>query len=619
MLLRAEHPSRPGETAVEQPLVARHFFDGVVSYMHPAAPASTCRAGSAEIPPLFEVRPSGTDGAHRLSTVLRVGKLPVERVQFELSTEQLHDPLSEHVALTESGGALVVRFANHPEHGAIANYLRLDYPIDRIAGELPDADAAALYAADERHALLRERVDTELIGVARRPPGRMKRNLSAGKARLGRSRAGRSLSKGKRKFARSKTGIRLGKARASARRSLSSRRQKLGAKSISLYNRVADKKASLSRSRSRSKSGERKPSLAKRAAAKYTAKKAALKDSLSRSRSRSTSVGGGGRDRGLSSATAAPSGKTLSDLKSGGGDGTKPDSQTATSTKSSSSSSSRRGRSTTPKETASSQREPRSRRGRSQRGESGGSNSGGGGGQAPGSGGGGDVPPPLSQQPTQQDTFPQQQQQYSYQQQQQPPPYDPAYNDAAYYGRGGGGGGGGGYPVYMSPAASPGFVVAPGGFPAYSTSVPVAPPPGMTIPPGMQLVLQPSSMVLSTPANPPRGRAGATPVVIAQPGAPGATPLRPAPSAVSPVAPPEDEGEGEDGDVVDDDSELVDDEIIDGLGDTLVKEPRVHAGRMVNTFAERERIAAVIEAVAATECRDDPHAYRADIASALCS
>lgn len=182
--------------------------------------------------------------------------------------------------------------------------------------------------------------------------------------------------------------------------------------------------------------------------------------------------------------------------------------------------------------------------------------------------------------------------------------------------------GGMGYPSMIPSYPAPGFNT--GAYPSYSAVIPVTTPPGMIIPPGMQLVLQPkppASVVLSTPANPsvyPPGTA--QPIVYANPSDEPPAPLRPAPSAVSAASPEDendDDGEEDTAPGTEDEEQTIEGEIVEGLGAEFATAPSTYAGRLVNTLAERERIAAVIAAVAATERRDDIYAYGADIAAAL--
>lgn len=244
------------------PLVARHLHDDIVSYMHPAAPASLVRAAGADaaMPPLFRCEPRA-DGTYRLAGEIQLDNGETHSLAWTTSLAELGDELGEHVALDDST-ALVVRFSRVPGRATIvADYLRIDRDLAAVCASLPhEGDAAAMYEAADAHARARAHVEERLIGVARavsRAAVAARRGVAkaGGAAKRSVKRAGKAVKRNVNKSGRARNAQRMRAKGRSARGTAQHR-----------YGQVKDKARSGRGSVSRSYAAQKKKNNERRAA-----------------------------------------------------------------------------------------------------------------------------------------------------------------------------------------------------------------------------------------------------------------------------------------------------------------------------------------------------------------
>ena len=179
-------------------LVARHFFDDVVSFMHPHSPASLSLGGEAHMLPLFSVEADKEDAdTHWLGGTVQLGATAPLDIAFDINQDEVDDNLAEHISMDsefpsddDARRVFVVRFSRHEDGGADCDYMRIDVPLEDACALVGKEEAAALRADSERHALERQRLEAEMIGAAR--GARRVARRAAGGLKKGAKKAGRA-------------------------------------------------------------------------------------------------------------------------------------------------------------------------------------------------------------------------------------------------------------------------------------------------------------------------------------------------------------------------------------------------------------------------------------------
>lgn len=179
-------------------LVARHFYDDVVSFMHPHSPASLSLGGEAHMLPLFSVETDKEDAdTHWLGGTVQLGATAPLDIAFDINQDEVDDNLAEHISMDsefpsddDARRVFVVRFSRHEDGGADCDYMRIDVPLEDACALVGKEEAATLRTDSERHALERQRLEAEMIGAAR--GARRVARRAAGGLKKGAKKAGRA-------------------------------------------------------------------------------------------------------------------------------------------------------------------------------------------------------------------------------------------------------------------------------------------------------------------------------------------------------------------------------------------------------------------------------------------
>ena len=201
--------ARSGSSVGRVQLVARHFFDDTVSFMHPHSPSSiVLGCTDAHMPSLFSVTPF-SDEEHTLEGALELGNTEPVDIGFDLHDDEIDDELGEHIALDtddpleEVGRTLVVRFIRAEDGGADCDYLRIDVPLEDACQLVPADEAIQMRADSQAHHDARDHLDVELVGAARRVGSAGRRAMGAiGRAGRGVKKAAKATGRGVKKAGR---------------------------------------------------------------------------------------------------------------------------------------------------------------------------------------------------------------------------------------------------------------------------------------------------------------------------------------------------------------------------------------------------------------------------------
>lgn len=171
-------------------LAPRHLFDGVVSFMHPDAPISAeCGAGpEAPLPALVSATMSGGNCA-RIAGVLLLDDAEPHRLAWATTTAEMNDELAEHVPLDDDT-QLVLRI-----RGSVADYFRIDRALEAVCARLAPAEADALRAEADAHALLRQQAAVALLGGSFTDAAKKARDAAVAKAKQAASATGAAAKK----------------------------------------------------------------------------------------------------------------------------------------------------------------------------------------------------------------------------------------------------------------------------------------------------------------------------------------------------------------------------------------------------------------------------------------
>lgn len=178
-------------------LVPRHFYDGVVSFMHPQAPASCHAPASASIQRLFNA--SFKNGLVHINGCMRLGAQPLS-VSFgdEFSLDEMNDPQLKEFALG-SDATLALRTVPSSD-GYDVNYFAVEIPTEKLEHFVDKASAYRMELASQQTQLLRSEMSVISARVPRgaRPPKPPKKKGGGGAKKGGKkakSTRGRSKTK----------------------------------------------------------------------------------------------------------------------------------------------------------------------------------------------------------------------------------------------------------------------------------------------------------------------------------------------------------------------------------------------------------------------------------------